>query len=235
MGRANSPSSRSELKTSNLWCPSAIPAWGCPRSRRTRSSMRSLPRNYMGPVWDCRSAAPSLNRMAAACGLPTTFRAAQVFTSFYPPKSPHMNDAPVASAVSNPHVVLGRPLAALMAGIAHAARLDEQELDLAFGKGLVLDAARDDEHLPRRDRDGAVAKIDPQIALDDEERLVGIAVVMPDEIALQPDDLELIIVHLGDDPRRPALGEQGEFLRQIDRLIVHLDSPSRQRISLPRR
>ena len=66
---------------------------GLPRSRRTRSSMRSLPRRFTGPVWDCPSAAPSLNRMTAACGPPTTLRAAQVFTSFYPPKSKHMNDA----------------------------------------------------------------------------------------------------------------------------------------------
>src|SRR3981081_153673 len=55
--------------------------------------MRSLPRSLMGPVWGCPSAAPSLNRIAAACGLPTTLRTAQVFTSFYPPKSRHMNDA----------------------------------------------------------------------------------------------------------------------------------------------
>src|ERR1700730_13316718 len=94
MGRASSPSSRGERKTSNLWCPSAILAQGCPRSRRTRSSMRSLPRRFMGPVWDCPSAAPSLNRIAAACGLPTTLHAAQVFTSFYPPKSRSMNDVP---------------------------------------------------------------------------------------------------------------------------------------------
>ena len=40
----------------------------------------------MVPVWDCPSAAPSLNRIAAACGLPTTLRAAQVFMSFYPAK-----------------------------------------------------------------------------------------------------------------------------------------------------
>src|ERR1700730_4161855 len=97
MGRASSPSSRSERKTGNLWCPSAIPAWGFPR-RRTRSSMRSLPRSFMGSVWDCPSAAPSLNRIAAACGLPTTLRTAQVFTSVYPLKSRHMTDAPVASA-----------------------------------------------------------------------------------------------------------------------------------------
>jgi C4-dicarboxylate-specific signal transduction histidine kinase len=35
--------------------------------------------------WACPSAAPSLNRIAADCGLPTTLRAAQVFTSHYRP------------------------------------------------------------------------------------------------------------------------------------------------------
>src|SRR5258705_1432313 len=61
-------------------------------SRRTRSLMRSLPRSCMVPAWDCPSAAPSLNRIAVACGLTTPLRAAQVFTSFYPPKSRHMSD-----------------------------------------------------------------------------------------------------------------------------------------------
>src|SRR5260221_2182561 len=67
--------------------------------------IRRPPRSTLFPyttlfrsVWDCPSAAPSSNRIAAACGLPTTLRAAQVFTSFCPPKSRHKNDAPVASA-----------------------------------------------------------------------------------------------------------------------------------------
>src|SRR6267143_478564 len=90
MDRANSRSSRSQRKTSNSWCLSAITVWACPRSRRTRSSARSLPRNFMGPAWGCPSAAPSLNRIAADYGLPTTLRGAQVFTSFSPPESRHM-------------------------------------------------------------------------------------------------------------------------------------------------
>src|SRR6202048_1037067 len=49
--------------------------------------MRFLPRRLTGPVWDCPSAVPSLHRMTAACGPPTTLRAAQVFTSFCPPES----------------------------------------------------------------------------------------------------------------------------------------------------
>ena len=47
----------------------------------------------MGPAWDSASAAPSSNRMVAACGLLTTPRAAQVFVSPYPPKPRQMNEA----------------------------------------------------------------------------------------------------------------------------------------------
>src|SRR2546430_16494658 len=54
--------------------------------------MPSLPRSRMAPVWVCPSAAPSLNRIAAGCGLLTTLRGAQVFTSPYPPASRHMID-----------------------------------------------------------------------------------------------------------------------------------------------
>src|ERR1700686_1324019 len=74
-------SSRSGGKTSTLWYPSAIPAWGCPRSRRTRSSMRSSPPNLMAPAWDFGSAARSLNHMAAACGPRATPGGAQRFSS----------------------------------------------------------------------------------------------------------------------------------------------------------
>jgi hypothetical protein len=41
------------------------------------------------PAWDFASAAPSLNRMAAPCGLLTTLRATQAFVSRYPPRPRH--------------------------------------------------------------------------------------------------------------------------------------------------
>ena len=55
--------------------------------------------------------------------------------------------------------------------------------------------------------DRAVAKIDPQIAFDHDECLIGLLVVVPDEVALQLHDLELIVVHLRDDLRLPLLLE----------------------------
>src|SRR5579872_222921 len=89
MGDGKSPSSRSERKTTIFSSPSAIPAWDCPRDRRTRFSMRSLRQNLRGPAWDCPSAEPSLNHMAAACGLLTTLLAARAFALACPPKSRH--------------------------------------------------------------------------------------------------------------------------------------------------
>src|ERR1700704_3566252 len=92
MGRVSSLSRRSERTPSVCWCRSAIPASACPLGRQTRSSMRSLRRSLRAPGWACPSAAPSWNRMAAACGPATTRRAAPVFISLFPPQSRHMND-----------------------------------------------------------------------------------------------------------------------------------------------
>src|SRR5258708_33094825 len=58
--------------------------------------MRSLPPNLTALAWDFASADPSSNRMAAACGLPTTPRAAQAFVSPYLLKPRRMNDTHAA-------------------------------------------------------------------------------------------------------------------------------------------
>jgi methyl coenzyme M reductase subunit C len=60
----------------------------------------------------------------------------------------------------------------------------------------------------------AVAKIDPQIPFDHDERLVSVFVIIPDEVSLQIHDLELIIVHLGDHFWLPLLVEQTKLLHK---------------------
>src|SRR5260370_13228176 len=49
--------------------------------------MPSSPPNLTVLAWDFVSAAPSWNRMAAACGLPTTLRVERAFTLLYPARS----------------------------------------------------------------------------------------------------------------------------------------------------
>jgi hypothetical protein len=41
---------------------------------------------------------------------------------------------------------------------------------------------------------------------------------------LQLHDLELAVVHLGDHLGLPVLGEQAEFLSEIDRLVFHANA-----------
>src|SRR6476660_3031977 len=66
-----------------------------------------------------------------------------------------------------------------------------------------------------------VTEIYPQIAIYHDERLVRVAVFVPEELALQLHDLELIVVHLSDNFWLPLLIKQGEFLREADRSIAH--------------
>src|SRR5215471_21712423 len=132
----------------------------------------------------------------------------------------------LSRASSNPLVIPGSPLSTLVPGVEHAARLDQKELDLPLRVRLVLDALRDHEHFPRRDMDGAIPKVDPEITLHHDERLVGILVVVPDEVPEELHDLELVVVHLGDDFRLPSFFDQPELLMEVDRPAGHATPPA---------
>jgi hypothetical protein len=64
--------------------------------------------------------------------------------------------------------------------------------------------------------DSTVAKIDLEFPFQDHESLIGILVIVPDEIALQLDQLELIVIHFGDNLRLPLFANQRELLLKID-------------------
>src|SRR5262249_44617631 len=126
-----------------------------------------------------------------------------------------------SGAGSDPDIACGRPRAAGMTGVQNAARLDEHELHFAFGGGLVLDAFRHDEHFSCRHVDMPVPEVDAQRPLDHQECFVRFGMLVPDEVALNLDDLELVVVHLGDDFWTPLLVEQAEFFADIDGGVSH--------------
>ena len=71
-------------------------------------------------------------------------------------------------------------------------------------------------HLACVQRDGTVFKFNPHAAFDDDEHLVGVAVVVPDKLALNFDEFELIVVHFGDDFGRPVVRKEVEFFGEVD-------------------
>lgn len=106
----------------------------------------------------------------------------------------------------------------LVAGVAHAAGLHQEHAHLALGERLVLHAARHHIHLAGAQVHRAVAEIDAQATGEDDEGLVGVGVAVPDEVAFDLHQLELVVVHLGDHPGLPAVVEQGELGGEVDRL-----------------
>ena len=127
-----------------------------------------------------------------------------------------------------PRPVLGLPpdwykarAGRFVAGIGHAARLDDHQLHFRRGIGLVLAALGHHEHLARLEIDGAVAEIDAQRPVEHDERLVGLGMAVPVEVAFEPHDLELVVVHLGNDLGLPLLGEQGELPGERDGDVGH--------------
>src|SRR5262249_24095425 len=122
---------------------------------------------------------------------------------------------------SNPDIILRCAIASLMTGVEHAARLYEQQLHLLLGKRLVFHPSWCNEHLTFRNPNRTVPKVDPQFPIHDDECLVCVLVVMPEEVSFQLHELELVIVHLGNNFGLPPFIEQSELLLEIDGSIFH--------------
>ena len=70
-----------------------------------------------------------------------------------------------------------------------------------LGNRLVFNAFWNDEHFTFIQRDLATAKVNIEMTFHNDEDFIGLRVVVPDKFALHLGELEMIVVHLGDDLR----------------------------------
>jgi AcrR family transcriptional regulator len=117
---------------------------------------------------------------------------------------------------------LGGQLAAPIAGVDHAARLEQHQGRLDLRARAVLDTARHDEQLPGPEHDIAVPQLNRQLPVEDQEKLVGVGVLMPGELALDLHEPHVVIVNLGDLLRRPVLSNACQHC--VDAYRVHVPS-----------
>src|SRR6266545_5176308 len=80
----------------------------------------------------------------------------------------------------------------------------------------MLHAPGDDEQLTLVEHDRSVSQLDLELALQDEEEVVGLGVAVPDKLALRLDDHHLVVVQRRHRSRRPVVGEESELLAQVD-------------------
>ena len=64
--------------------------------------------------------------------------------------------------------------------------------------------------------DLAVAQPDRQAAVEHEEELVGVGVAVPDELALDLDDLDLVVVKGRDHLGGPVVADVGQPVLEVD-------------------
>ena len=121
---------------------------------------------------------------------------------------------------------LRRSLRAGVARVQRPARLDQEDVRLLVRDGTMLHAARDDEELSLAELNVPVAQLDRQPPLQDEKEVVRVGVRVPDELALELPDLNLVVVVVADDPRLEVLVEGRELLREIDGLVQRYSAAS---------
>ena len=100
---------------------------------------------------------------------------------------------------------------------------NEGDPGLFGGRGVVTDAARDDEELTRTERYGAAicfGAADAEEATEDQKHLVLVFVRVPGELALDLRHFDVLVVDLTDDSRRPQLVESGTRELKRDRILL---------------
>lgn len=87
---------------------------------------------------------------------------------------------------------------------------------LFLGDGAVLYALGDDEQLTRTKGDIALAHADGDATFENKEEVIRVVVSVPDELAFDLDDHEIVVIELADDTGLPVTFEGSELFRKID-------------------
>ena len=114
---------------------------------------------------------------------------------------------------------LGRIDGALVAQVARIEGgdgLQKQDVCLGVGHGFVLDTSWHDKELALVQLDDAIAQVDSEPAPKDEEQLVLALMVMPDELALELGELDVLAVELADNAGTPMLRKLLELFGEVD-------------------
>ena len=106
--------------------------------------------------------------------------------------------------------------------LGHSLRLNEEGFVSVLRRRLMLDPFRDDNHLSSVNFHLSVVEVHYKRAFYDDECLICVRVAVPEEVASEFHDFELVVVHLGDHTHCiVASGQLSELVRNVDFLRCH--------------
>lgn len=102
------------------------------------------------------------------------------------------------------------------AGMVNVLRFEKQDPNFFLGKGPVFYPFGNNNDFTGSDFDLSVPEFHGHGTLDDVEQLVLSIVGVPHEFSLNPGQLHILPVELGDDLGAPLVGETIKFLEDVD-------------------
>lgn len=88
----------------------------------------------------------------------------------------------------------------------------QQDIGLLLGDRPMFYSGRHNKKLAFFELDPPIAQFDIQPAFHDQEHFVCLVMVMPDELAYEFDNLDVLSVELCNDPRRPVFVQEAKFI-----------------------
>ena len=88
-------------------------------------------------------------------------------------------------------------------------------MNFLLGDGAMFDAPGDDQELPFLQPDLTITELHDEASLHDQEEFVLVVVAVPDELAPELDELDVLAVQLADDFGTPVVVEEGQLLVQV--------------------
>ena len=87
-------------------------------------------------------------------------------------------------------------------------------MDFFFRTGMVLHTSRDDDEFAGCDIEALIVSrfvtvVHAKTSMHDQEEFVLVVVVVPDELALKLDQLDLLSIQFADNLRAPVIRERG--------------------------
>ncbi len=105
-----------------------------------------------------------------------------------------------------------------------AGGFNQQEMHFLVRRGPMLYTFGNDEQLAWSECYITVSHLNSEAALEDQKKIVGVVVLMPNELALYLYDHDVVAIKLRHGSRLPVVGEEGEFGGEIDRVAYGAQS-----------
>src|SRR5262249_37196967 len=103
--------------------------------------------------------------------------------------------------------------------------LNEQYLAFALGGGFVFDSLGHNKHFTCSEVNSTVRKLDAHLAVKNDENVIRFGVAVPHKLSLDFDQFELVVIHLGDDLRRPMIRELCKLFDKVNGGVFHMSPP----------